>query len=214
MNATMRGIVAAMIVSLFAIAPAMAAGSQSDALNDYLHSNRLPFVSGEVHANQSGKVTSVTLTGEVRTEKGKRDAEQKTRDFLDNQRLRVKNLVEINPTVGFSAAGGPPSGGAASQPSDSGNAEDAAEEQGCSKQCYQDETNCNTQCMSQAASNAPSSATDWQGMIGLGTQTAACKSQCGQTRQDCINQCSQPAGPPPDEGDDGSDQSSPDSSQQ
>ncbi|MGH7815316.1 MAG: hypothetical protein ACREQI_15090 [Candidatus Binataceae bacterium] len=65
MNAAMCGIVAALIVSLTAGACAMAAGPQSERLNDYLHSNRLPFINAEVYANQSGRAASVTLTGEL-----------------------------------------------------------------------------------------------------------------------------------------------------
>ncbi len=70
----------------------------SQNLNYFLHHHRLPYVDAIVYA-KAGTPRSIALSGEVRTETGRDDAETKSRDFLGIQSLNVSNAVRINPEL-------------------------------------------------------------------------------------------------------------------
>jgi hypothetical protein len=52
-----------------------------------------------VFSNASGRPTLVKLSGQVRTEHGKEDAETKSSDFLNEPRLRTQNHIEVDASL-------------------------------------------------------------------------------------------------------------------
>ncbi len=68
----------------------------SDDLSEYLHKHHLPYVDALVFSSASGRPTLVKLSGQVRTEHGKEDAESKSSDFLNQTGLRMQNHIEVD----------------------------------------------------------------------------------------------------------------------
>jgi len=73
--------------------------SLSQNLSDYLHHNRLPYVEALVLSDENGAARSLVLSGRVRTEMGKRDAELKSRDFLGSTNVRIRNRIKLDPEL-------------------------------------------------------------------------------------------------------------------
>jgi hypothetical protein len=67
--------------------------------SDYLHRHRLPYVDAKVFDDENGQPRIVTLSGKVRTEFGKQDAERKVQTFLERSALVIRNQVEIVPEL-------------------------------------------------------------------------------------------------------------------
>ena len=68
----------------------------SNELNDYLHHHRLPYAEASVIRNGPDSSLSVTLTGQVRTQFGRQDAESKVSRFL-NTEVSFNNQLTVNP---------------------------------------------------------------------------------------------------------------------
>ena len=78
----------------------------SSKASDYLHEHRLPFVSAQVFRDTSGRPESVVLTGRVRTQFGKQDAERKVGQFL-NASVHFDNQLSIEPSLSVPLGGQP-----------------------------------------------------------------------------------------------------------
>ena len=70
-------------------------GELSRRASEYLHNHRLPYVNAQVVVDDAGVAKSVALTGQVRTDFGKQDAERKARDFLRDTNLRFDNQIQV-----------------------------------------------------------------------------------------------------------------------
>ncbi len=70
----------------------------SNALSQYLKTNKLPLVGAQVSRDASGQL-QVMLYGFVASELGKSDAEAKTRKFLKQPSLLVINRIKVNPEI-------------------------------------------------------------------------------------------------------------------
>jgi hypothetical protein len=64
---------------------------------NYLHANCLPLVEARTIVNASG--SSVLLYGYVATDFGKRDAEDQTRDFIDDPDVTITNRIVVRPEL-------------------------------------------------------------------------------------------------------------------
>lgn len=73
-----------------------ASAELSHKASDYLHHNQLPYVGAQVLIDDAGNPKSVMLTGQVRTEFGKQDAERKVRASLDDPNVAIRNQIEVN----------------------------------------------------------------------------------------------------------------------
>lgn len=175
----------------------------SSDLSEYLHQHHLPFVDAMVFSNASGRPTLVKLSGQVRTEHGKEDAETKSSDFLNQPGLRVQNHIEVDAGLASTA---PASSSASVVPAASAGAATAAPiaaANPCTDLCLKDEGHCNTACQTQAAGGATGGG-GLQGLLGQFGQSATalkqCNDQCVQTREHCTYDCSQAAsaGPAPE----------------
>jgi len=71
----------------------------SEAVTNYLHRSRLPYVDAKISVDSSGIATTAVLSGQVRTQTGKEDAEKKLRDFVHDANLRIDNHIELNPEL-------------------------------------------------------------------------------------------------------------------
>jgi hypothetical protein len=71
----------------------------SSETSDYLHHRRLPYVDARISRAESGDVSSVVLTGRVRTAFGKDDAERKVRSFFGNVTLAIHNQIDVGPSL-------------------------------------------------------------------------------------------------------------------
>jgi hypothetical protein len=87
--------------------PANVDRGTSDALSKYFHKNRLPMVGAQVSTTADGK-RHVMLYGYTATDFGKRDAEQKARDFLHDPSVLVANRIQVNPRLRKSGRGKAP----------------------------------------------------------------------------------------------------------
>jgi hypothetical protein len=159
----------------------------SENLTGYLHQHHLPYVDAVVFTGADGNPVSISLSGEVRTEKGKDDAETKSEDFLGTEHLHVRNRVEINPALATASAGSMDSGGSTGQ----GSAVSAADS--CADLCHKDQGYCSSHCANQSVGSAGglSSLGD---LIGLGAQKSDCDLNCNQTLDHCLAGCSQNGG--------------------
>jgi hypothetical protein len=183
-------------------------------LSDYLHQHHLPFVDANVFCNASGRPNLVRLSGEVRTARGKEDAEIKSSDFLNEPGLRMQNHIDVDASLASTA---PASSSAfvipASSPGSAAGAPMAAAPtiatNPCTDLCLKDEGHCNTACQTQAAGGATGGGFSLQALAGQFGQSAAalkqCNDQCVQTREHCSYDCSQAAsaGPPSEGADSG-----------
>jgi hypothetical protein len=94
----------ALLMLLFAGSMAARAAAQtvdqtaSRALTDYLRKHRLPLVGGQVSTQDDGR-TEVVLYGFVATEQGKRDAERKTLDYLNQPDAKLVNRIVVKPEI-------------------------------------------------------------------------------------------------------------------
>jgi hypothetical protein len=158
-------------------------------LTDYLHHHRLPYVDATVYA-KAGAPSSIALSGEVRSEMGKEDAETKSRDFLGNARLKVRNHVRINPELASrsqpassAGVGAPIAGGAP-----------AAEANPCTDLCQRDEGSCEVHCQNQSLGSATGVGGgfgDLLRQIGqAGGEARDCIENCHQTLNHCAADCS------------------------
>jgi len=95
-------LVFAAIILLAGIASICAAADADDAASDplteYLHANRLPLVEARTLISSSGQ-RSVLLYGYVATDLGKRDAEDQTRDFMDDPDVTINNRIVVRPEL-------------------------------------------------------------------------------------------------------------------
>jgi hypothetical protein len=176
-------------------------------LSSYLHQHRLPFVDALVFGNTAGRATLVELSGRVRTEYGKEDAENKARDFVNQPGLRVRNHIEVNAGLGLNPSGSSPAPSEAPPAPGVATAPGAATAGADPCLCLRDEAHCKSQCELQAAPNVPGSVPaagagmlgNLQNLLGVGAPTASCFDTCVQQREHCVAQCQQAAGPPPGE---------------
>jgi len=151
----------------------------SRTLTDYLHHQRLPFVAATVYA-QGGSPRSILLSGQVRTQKGKDDAETKSRAFLGVRGLAVHNRVRINPALGLSpsnpgyadAGAGPPAGG-----------------NSCSEVCQSNEGQCEGNCRNQNAGNSGGLGGALSSLLGQVNQGGQCAQNCRQMMNQCMGSC-------------------------
>ncbi len=151
----------------------------SRTLTDYLHHQRLPFVAATVYA-QGGTPRSILLSGQVRTQKGKDDAETKSRAFLGVRGVAVHNRVRINPalalspsTSGYADAGaGPPAGG-----------------NSCSEVCQSNEGQCEGNCRNQSAGNSGGLGGALSSLLGQMNQGGQCAQNCRQMMNQCMGSC-------------------------
>jgi hypothetical protein len=67
--------------------------------SEYLHHHRLPYVDAQVQVDDAGIAKSVVLTGQVRTDFGKQDAERKVRASLDDPNVVIRNQIEVNTAI-------------------------------------------------------------------------------------------------------------------
>lgn len=172
--------------------------SLSSDLSDYLHQHHLPFVDALVFSNAAGQATSVKLSGQVRTEHGKEDAETKSRDFISESAsgMRIQNHIEVDAGL----ASSPPAlipAVSSSAPAESAPAAGAAPDP-CTNLCLQDEGHCNSSCQTQAAGSASSGGFSLPAIVGQfgqsATQMKQCNEACQQTREHCAYQCGQSGG--------------------
>lgn len=165
----------------------------SGSLNDYLHSHHLPYVEAKVYA-RAGTPSSLSLSGEVRTEKGKMDAETKSLDFLGNQNIKVHSHVLIDsalasnsPAAGSADAAAPMAGNAL-PPVVAGNS--------CTDLCQKDEAHCKVYCQDQtgtSASGIGGSVMSLLNQLGAaGAQARDCNENCVQTEEHCAFSCNSP----------------------
>ncbi|MGC1398361.1 hypothetical protein [Candidatus Binatus sp.] len=178
----------------------------SSDLSEYLHQHHLPFVDAMVFSNASGRPTLVKLSGQVRTDRGKEDAETKSSDFLNASGVRIQNHIEVDPTIASTAAA-PSSASSvpASNVAPAIAAAPAATADPCTDLCLKDEGHCNTACQTQAAGGATSGGFSVQAIMSqFGSSATAmkqCNDQCLQTREHCTYQCQTASSePPPSEG--------------
>jgi hypothetical protein len=84
----------------FAIANCRAepADPEDTTLSDYLHSQRLPLVEARMVTDADG-YRAILLYGYVATPFGKRDAEDKVRDFMDDPDIEVTNRIRVTPEL-------------------------------------------------------------------------------------------------------------------
>jgi hypothetical protein len=87
--------------------------SESHALTDYLHNNRLPLVGARVLAYSGSGPHKAILYGFVATPFGKNDAVAKTRRFLNDPNTEVDNRIMIKPELAASTPSSSSSSGAA-----------------------------------------------------------------------------------------------------
>jgi len=184
-------------------------------LTDYLHHHRLPFVEAKVYA-KAGTPSSVSLSGEVRSEVGKQDAETDARDFVGNQSIKVHNRVRIKAELASNPL--PVPGAGAPVPESA----PAAAGYSCTDLCQKDEGHCEVHCQNQNIGNA--SGAIGSGIVGsiasgvtgaftsllsqagvAGSQARDCTETCHQTQEHCVAACSsggsdQSGGPPGDGG--------------
>jgi hypothetical protein len=93
-------LIIAFALSVAAVSVSSAADSDGadDSLSAYLHARRLPLVEARQITDDRG-VESVLLYGFVATENGKRDAEDETRDFLDDPDITILNRIKVRPEL-------------------------------------------------------------------------------------------------------------------
>jgi hypothetical protein len=186
----------------------------SSDLSEYLHQHHLPYVDAMVFSNASGRPTLVKLSGQVRTEHGKEDAETKCSDFLNQPGLRTQNHIEVDAGLASTmpssnSASVIPASSAGSAAASPMAAAPAIAANPCTDLCLKDEGHCDNTCRSQAAGGASGGGLSIQGIMGQfgqsATQLQQCNEQCQQTREHCTYDCSQAAssGPPPEGADSG-----------
>ncbi len=78
--------------------------AQSQALTDYLHTQRLPLVGARVLAANGGP-RQVILYGYVATPFGKADAADRARQFLNDSGAQVDNRLRVEPDLAGNPAG-------------------------------------------------------------------------------------------------------------
>ncbi len=84
------------VASLESPVPRSLPNSQlSHSLTEYLHHHRLPYVDALV-LDDKGAPSSVMLSGRVRTETGKQDAESKARNYLDDPEVSIRNQIILD----------------------------------------------------------------------------------------------------------------------
>lgn len=71
----------------------------SGQITKQLHDDRLPYVNAQVLIDRAGKPKSIVLTGQVETEAGKRDAENRARSFFKDSTVVIEDRVKINPDL-------------------------------------------------------------------------------------------------------------------
>jgi len=168
--------------------PAVDTG-MSHNLTDYLHHHRLPYVDATVYA-KAGSLRSVSLFGEVRTAKGREDAEIRSHDFLGLQSLKVRNSVRINPELASNPQG--------SGSGDVGTAMEAsgptAAANSCTDLCQKDDGHCEVHCRNQSVGNATGLGGGISSVLGgitqTGTAASDCIEDCHQTLEHCTAACS------------------------
>lgn len=79
--------------------PQLAADRElSGKINEQLHRDRLPQVNAQVFEN-ADNTKSVVLSGQVRTELSKHEAERKVRDLLEGSTVAITNQIKVNPEI-------------------------------------------------------------------------------------------------------------------
>jgi hypothetical protein len=182
-------------------------------LTDYLHHHRLPFVDAKVYA-RAGTPSSIALSGEVKSEVGKQDAETDARDFVGNPSIKVHNRVRIKAELASNPLPVPDAGAPVPAPATAGYS--------CTDLCQKDEGHCEVHCQNRNIGSAAGAV--GSGLLGsltsgvtgavtsllsqagaAGSQARDCTEDCHQTQEHCIAACSsggpdQSSGPPPDSG--------------
>jgi hypothetical protein len=152
----------------------------SRTLTDYLHHQRLPFVAATVYA-QGGNPRAILLSGQVRTQKGKDDAETKSRAFLGVRGVAVHNRVRINPALGLSPSN-PGYADAGAGPPAAGNS--------CSEVCQSNEGQCEGNCRNQTAGNSSGGLGGaLSSLLGQMNQGGQCAQNCRQMMNQCMGSC-------------------------
>ena len=166
----------------------------SRGLSDDLQSHKLPLVDAHVYGSLDGQPSLVRLSGYVHTQKGKDDAELRSRDFLGNPpRLHIRNLVVVDASVVVPNAPGPgPAPDAPSTPesgSPSGPGATTAPANPCSSLCLKDCAYCKNTCLNSTPK-----------FFGLPPPWAVanakqCVDDCENKRDHCVADCAQSGGP-------------------
>jgi hypothetical protein len=113
-------------------------------LSDYLHHNRLPYVEALVLSDQTGEPTKLILSGRVRTDMGKRDAESKARDYLDAPDITIRNGIILDQQLASKTSANP---SAEEVPGTVTNRR--LSDNSCLNQCEQIYNNCSSACQTQ-----------------------------------------------------------------
>jgi hypothetical protein len=174
----------------------------SQNLTDYLHNHKLPFVEAMVY-EKAGNPTSISLSGQVRTETGKEDAETKSRIFLGSETVKVHNRLRINPELAANhLAVGVEAPGASGAPVESAAPEAAANP--CVDLCQKDNGHCKVHCQNATVENASGGIASG-GLVGgvaavlgtvaqTGAQSSDCAEDCQQTLEHCTADCNSGGG--------------------
>ena len=72
----------------------------SRTLTKRLHRDRLPYVKAQVLIDAPSKAKSVVLTGQVRADFSKHDAEETVRNFFKSSTVAIENQIKVNPEIG------------------------------------------------------------------------------------------------------------------
>jgi len=177
----------------------------SQSLSDYLHHNRLPYVDALVLSDRTGEPSSVVLSGRVLTEKGKRAAESKARDYLGAPGVTINNRITLDSALASRTT--ETSSQIRQAPSES--TEQSAARLSCFGQCEQRYSSCAAAC--QAQSTAGSSGAEAGSIVAwlLGTTSKplltisstasdqACTSRCAAEDAMCSQVCQSRSGGKP-----------------
>ncbi len=168
----------------------------SDELTEYLHRHRLPHVDAIVFGSASGDPRQVELSGAVRTDHGKSDAQQKALDYLSNPTgLRVDNHIEVDPDLARIASA--PSSSGSAEPPPSAGAPAQAQTDPCL--CLADEDHCRKTCLNQAANPASADPSAGLGNMLRGflqgvPQNKQCADDCENQKAHCVHDCTESGG--------------------
>jgi hypothetical protein len=77
--------------------PANVDQTTSDAVTKYLHTHKLPMVGAQVSNTSSGR--HLMLYGFVATDFGKKDAETKSKRYLQDSSIAIVNNIRVNPQL-------------------------------------------------------------------------------------------------------------------
>ena len=67
----------------------------SQSVSESLHAKRLPFVNAQVFVDPAGEPIKLVLSGRVRTEFGRQDAEHKAADSVGIEQIKIDNQIQV-----------------------------------------------------------------------------------------------------------------------